>query len=88
MHTCLEGQKVDSEIGCKVLEPFFEPTFSVIEILARTLIETHEESRADRFSDEMYGNDLRRVKNLSTSQSRHDSLLRLTDTRMYRITSA
>jgi len=36
----------------------------------------------------MYGNDLRRVKNLSTSQSRHDLLLRMTDTRKYRITSA
>jgi len=60
----------------------------VIEILAETLIETHKEARADRFSDEMYGNDLRRVKNLSTSQSRHDLLLRMTDTRKYRITSA
>jgi len=36
----------------------------VIEILAGTLIETHEVARADRFSDEVYGNDLRRVENL------------------------
>ena len=83
-----EGQKVDSEIGCKVLEFFFEPAFSVIEILAGTLIETHEVTRADRFSDEMYGSDLRRVKNFSTSQSRHDSLIRMTDTRKYRLTPA
>jgi len=46
----------------------------VIEILAGTLIDPHEVARADRFSDEVYGNDLRRVKNFSTSQSRHDSL--------------
>jgi len=83
-----EGQKVDSEIGCKVLEFFFEPAFSVIEILARTLIDPHEVARADRFSDELYGNDLRRVENFSTSQSRHDSLLRMTDTRKYGITPA
>jgi len=60
----------------------------VIEILAGTLIETHEVARADRFSDEVYGNDLRRVKNFSTSQSRHDSLLRMTDPTKYRITPA
>ena len=65
-----EGQKVDSEIGCKVLEFFFEPAFSVIEILAVTLIDHHEVARADGFSDKVYGNDLRRVKNFSTSQSR------------------
>jgi len=81
-----EGQKVYSEIGCKVLELSFEPAFSVIEILAGTLIETHEVARADRFSDEVYGNELRRVKNFSTSQSSHDSLLRMTDTRKHRIT--
>ena len=33
-------QKVNSEIGCKELELFFEPAFSVIEILAGTLIDT------------------------------------------------
>ena len=38
-----------------------------------------EVARADRFSDEVYGNDLRRVENFSTSQSRYDSLLRMTD---------
>jgi len=47
-----EGQKVYSEIGCKVLEFFFEPAFSVIEILAGTLIETYEVARADRFQHE------------------------------------
>jgi len=46
--------------------------FSVIEILAGTLIVPHEVARADRFSDEVYGNDLRRVENFSTSQSRDD----------------
>ena len=66
-----EGQKIDSEIGCKVLEFVFDPAFSVIEILARTLIDPHEVARADRFSDEVYGNDFRRVKNFSTSQSKH-----------------
>ena len=70
-----KSQKVDSEIGCKELELFFEPAFSVIEILARKFIDTHEVAGADRFSYEMYGNDPRRVKNFSTSQSRHDSLL-------------
>jgi len=60
----------------------------VIKILAGTLIETHKVARADRFSDEVYGNDLRRVKNLSTSRSRHDLLLRMTDTRKYRISPA
>jgi len=60
----------------------------VIEILAGTLIDPHEVARADRFSDEVYGIDLRRVENFSTSQSRHDSLLRMTDTRKYRITPA
>jgi len=83
-----EGQKVYSEIGCKLLEFLFEPAFSVIEILAGTLIDPHEVARADGFSDEVYGNDLRRVKNFSTSQSRHDSLFRMTDTRKYRITPA
>jgi len=34
----------------------------VIEILAGTLIDPHEVARVDRFSDEMYGNYLRRVK--------------------------
>jgi hypothetical protein len=62
--------------------------FSVIEILAGTLIDPNKVARADRFSDEVYGNDLRRVENFSTSQSRHDSLLRMTDTRKYRITPA
>jgi len=57
-----EGQKVYSEIGCKVLEFLFEPKFSVIEILTGTLIDPHELARADRFSDEVYGDDLRRVK--------------------------
>ena len=61
---------------------------SVIEILAGTLIDTHEVARADRFPDEVYGNDLRRVENFSTSQSRHDSLFRMTGTRKYRITPA
>jgi len=37
----------------------------VIEILAGTLIDPHQVARADRFSDEMYGNDLRRVENFS-----------------------
>ena len=60
----------------------------MIEILAGTSIESHELARADRLLDEMYGNDFRRVKNFSTSQSRHDSLLRMTDTRKYRITQA
>jgi len=32
--------------------------FSVIKILAGTLIDPHELARADRFSDEVYGNDL------------------------------
>ena len=60
----------------------------MIEILAGTLIETHEVARADRFSDKVYGNDIRRVENFSTSQSRHDLLLRMTDPRKYRITPA
>jgi len=51
----------------------------VIEIFAGTLIDPHKVARADCFSDEVYGNDLRRVENFSTSQSRHDSLLRMTD---------
>ena len=59
---------------------------SVIEILAGTLIDPHELARADRFSDEMCGNDLRRVENFRTSLSRHDSLLRITHTRNYTIT--
>ena len=42
----------------------------MIEILAGTLIDPHEVARADRFSDEVYGNDLQRVENFSTSQSR------------------
>jgi len=58
----------------------------VIEILAGTLIDPHEVAIADRFSDEAYRNDLRRVENFSTSQSRHDALLRMTNTRKYRIT--
>ena len=37
----------------------------MIEILAGTLIETHEVAGADLFSDEVYGNDLRRVENFS-----------------------
>ena len=60
-----EGQKVYSEIGCEVLEFFFEPAFSVIEILAGTLNDPHEIARADRFSDEVYGNDLRRNENVT-----------------------
>ena len=32
-------------------------------------------AKSDRFSDEMHGNDLRWVKNLSASRSRQDSLL-------------
>ena len=36
-----EGQKIDSKIGCKDLELFFDPAFSVIEILAKTLIDPH-----------------------------------------------
>ena len=83
-----EGQKIDAEIGRKVLKLVLEPAFSVIEILAGTFIESHELARSDRFSEEMYGNNLRRVKNFSTSQSRHDTLLRMTDTRKYRITPA
>jgi hypothetical protein len=86
-HT-VDGQKVYSEIGCKVLEFFFEPAFSVIEILAGTLIDPHEVARADRFSDEVDGNDLRRVENFSTSQPRHDSFLRMTDTRKFNTTPA
>ena len=35
---------------------------SVIEILAGTIIDPDEVARTDRFSDEAYGNDLRRVK--------------------------
>ena len=63
-----KSQKVDSEIGCKELELFLKPAFSVIEILARTLIEPHEVARADRFSDEMdvspfIGLELRRPMN-------------------------
>ena len=64
------SQKVNSEIGCELLELFFDPAFSVIEILAGTFIESHEVARADRFFDEMYVNNLRRVKNFSTSQDR------------------
>jgi len=60
----------------------------VVDVLSGTSIDPHEVARADRFSDEAYGNDLRRVKNFSTSESRHDSLLRMTDTRQYRITPA
>jgi len=60
----------------------------VIEILAGKLIDPHEVARADRFSDEMYGNDLRWVENFSTSQSRPNSLLRMADKRKYRITPA
>jgi len=60
----------------------------VIEILAGTLFDPQKVARADRFSDEVYGNDLRRVENFSTGQARHDSPLRLTDTRKYRITAA
>ena len=46
----------------------------MIEVRAGTFIEPHEVAGADRFSDEMNGSDLRRVKNFSTSQSRRDSL--------------
>ena len=35
-------------------------------ILAESFIESHEVARADRFSDEINGIDLRRVKNLSS----------------------
>jgi len=35
----------------------------MFEILAGTLIAPHELARADRFSDEVYGNDLRWVEN-------------------------
>jgi hypothetical protein len=73
---------------CRVLEFFFEPAFSVIEILAGTLIDPHEVASAYRLSDEVYGNDLRRVKNFSTSQSRYDSLFRMTDTRKLNTTPA
>ena len=83
-----ECQEIDSEIGSKDLEFVFDPAFSVIEILARTLIEPHEVARADRFTYEVYDRDLRRVKYFSTSQSRHDSLLRMIEPRKYRITSA
>ena len=55
------------EIGCELLKLVFDPTFPVIEILAGAFIKSQEVARADRFSDEMYGNDLRRVKNFSTS---------------------
>jgi len=48
-----ESQKVYSEIGYKLLEFLFEPAFSVIEILAGTLIDPHEIARADGFSDEV-----------------------------------
>jgi hypothetical protein len=41
---------------------------SVIKILAGTLIDPYEVARANRFSDEVYGNDLRRVENFITSQ--------------------
>jgi len=51
----------------------------VIEILAGMLIETYEVERADRFSDEVFGNNLRRVENFTTCQSRHDSLIRMTE---------
>jgi len=36
-----------------------------------TLLFQRKEAGVDRFSDKVYGNDLRRVKNFSTSQSRH-----------------
>ena len=42
-----KGQKVNSEIGCELLELFFDPAFSVIEILAETFIESHEVGRAN-----------------------------------------
>ena len=57
----------------------------MIEILARTLIDPHEVAGANRFFDDVYGNDLRRVENFSTSQSRHDPLHRMTDSRKYSI---
>ena len=60
----------------------------MIKNFAGTLIDPHEVARADRFSDEMYGNDLRWVENFSTSQSCQDALLRMTDTRKYRINPA
>ena len=60
----------------------------MIKIFAGTLIDPHEVARADRFSDDVYGSDLRRGENFSTSQSRHESLLRKTDTRKYRINPA
>ena len=67
-----ECQEIDSEIGCTGLKLFFDQAFSVIEILAIKLIQSHELARADRFSDKVRDSDLRRVKNFSTSQSRHD----------------
>ena len=48
--------KIDSEIGCKFLELFFEPAFAVIEIFAGTLIDPQQVGKADGFSDELYGN--------------------------------
>ncbi len=37
----------------------------MIVIFGGTFINTHEVARADRFSDKMYGNNLRRVKNFT-----------------------
>jgi hypothetical protein len=56
--------------------------------LSGMFIDAHEVARADRFSDDVYGNDLRRVKNFSTSQSRHDSLLRMIEPRKFITTPA
>ena len=53
-----ESQKVDSEIGGKLLKLFFDPAFSVIEILPGSFIESHEITTEDRFSDEMHGSNL------------------------------
>lgn len=54
-HTA-EYCKIDSEIGCKVMQLFFEPAFAVIEIFAGTLIDPQQVGKADGFSDELYGN--------------------------------
>ena len=51
---------------------------SVIEILAGTLIDPHEVARADRFSDEMYGNDLRGSK-ISAHENQRRLLLTTTE---------
>jgi len=67
IRTTRKGQKVGSEINCELLELFLDSAFMVIKNFAGSFIESHEVARADRFSDEMYGNDLRRVKNFGSS---------------------